>query len=163
LDTRLDLEALSRRHGHSRGLVWGFLASAVDRLAGSARGRGQGLAAIADVTSCRHMFAIFLGKALDYEPVGLWNSGGMVDWMHEAFDHYYKGPESNRDALISQVFARVVVFAYEAVGTHAEKSEPDDLQEVVMNLANDLASFSVGVTGNLSARLFLRLFHWKGG
>jgi hypothetical protein len=94
------------------GLVRGFLASVVDRLAevGAVR-EGKGVAAMADQQACLSMAAIFLGKDPKYEPVRQWNSGGgMVDWMYEALDHYYKEPESNRAALLADVFAQAVMF-----------------------------------------------------
>lgn len=73
--------------------------------------------------------------------------------MYEALDHYYKEPEPNRDALIADVFAQAVLFVYEAVSAHAEKAEPDDLQDGLVHFADDLTRFLLGIPGHFPARI----------
>jgi hypothetical protein len=139
------------------GLVRAFLAGVVDRVAEVGAGReDKGVAAMADQRACLAMAAIFLGRDPAYEPVGQWNSGGgMVDWMYKALKHIYQEPVENREALVTDVFAWAVAFTYEAVSAHAEKAEPDDLQDDLSNLADDLTRFLLGVPGNFPDRLFL--------
>jgi hypothetical protein len=139
------------------GLVRGFLKGVVDRVAEVGAGReDKGVAAMADQRACLAMSKIFLGENPEYESVGQWNSGGgMVDWMYKALKHIYQEPAENREALVRDVFAWGVAFAYEAVSAHAEKEEPDDLQDDLVNLADDLTRFLLGVPGNFPDRLFL--------
>jgi hypothetical protein len=90
------------------GLVRGFLAAVVDRLAevGAGLEHNKGVAALADRQACRSMAATLPGKDLAFESAGQWSNGGsVVDWMYEVLDHYYKEPESNRDALIADLSA----------------------------------------------------------
>jgi hypothetical protein len=56
---------------------------------------------------------------------------------------------------VTDVFAWGVAFTYEAVSAHAEKAEPDDLQDYLVNLADDLTAFMLGVPGHFKDRLFL--------
>jgi hypothetical protein len=139
------------------GLVRAFLAGVVERVAEVGAGReDKGVAAIADQRACLVMAAIFLGRNPAYDPVGQWNSGGgMVDWMYKGLKHIYREPEANREALVADVFAWAVRFAYEAIAAHAEKEEPDDLQDDLVNLADDLTRFLLGVPGHFADRLFL--------
>ncbi|EUC21477.1 hypothetical protein [Paraburkholderia hospita] len=139
------------------GLVRGFLAGVVNRVAEVGAGReDKGVAAMADQRACLSMAAIFLGKDPAYKPVGQWNrGGGMVNWMYRQLVHVYQEPEANREALVADVFAWAVRFAYEAVRAHEDDADETDLQDDLPNLADDLTAFMLGVPGHFAARLFL--------
>jgi hypothetical protein len=139
------------------GLVRAFLAGVVDRLAEVGAGReDRGVAAMADTHGCLAMAVIFLGRDPDYEPVGSWNDGGgMVDWMYRQLDHVYQEPETNREALVADVFAWAVRFAYEAIRAHEDDADEADLQDDLVNLADDLTVFMLGVPGHFKDRLLL--------
>lgn len=139
------------------GLVRPFLAGVADRVADVGSGTlDKGTAALADIKACTSLARIFLGEDPTYESVGQWNSGGgMVDWMYKQLDHVYQEPESNREALVADVFAFAVAFVYEAVSAHATKDDPADLEADLTNLADDLTQFLLGVQGNFADRLFL--------
>jgi len=139
------------------GLVRGFLAGVVNRIAEVAAGReDRGVAAMADTQACITMADIFLGKDPDYAPVGPWNAGGgMVDWMYRQLAHVYQEPEANREALVADVLAWAVRFAYEAIRAHEDDADEADLQDDLVNLADDLTAFMLGVPGHFKDRLFL--------
>ncbi|NPT60339.1 hypothetical protein [Paraburkholderia elongata] len=139
------------------GLVRGFLAGVVDRVAEVGAGReDRGVAAMADTQACITMGDIFLGRDPACEPVGQWNrSGGMVNWMYRQLDHIYQEPEANREALVADVFAWAVRFAYEAIRAHEDDADEADLQDDLVNLADDLTRFLLGMPGHFPDRLFL--------
>ena len=57
--------------------------------------------------------------------------------------------------IVFDLFAHATLFVYEVVAAHAEKAEPDDLQDDLVNLADDLTRFLLGMPGNFPDRLFL--------
>jgi hypothetical protein len=138
------------------GLVRAFLAGVVDRVAAVGAGRAdKGVAALADQRACLAMAAIFLGKDPAYAPDESWHvDGGMVDWMYQQLAHVYQEPQANREALIADVFAWAVRFAYEAIRAHEDDDETD-LQDDLVNLADDLTHFLLGLPGHFPARLYL--------
>jgi hypothetical protein len=138
-------------------LVRAFLAGVVDLVAEVGSGTlDKGAAVAADTQQCLAMARIFLGQNPEYEPVGQWNAGGgMVDWMYRQLAHVYQEPEANREALVADVFAWAVRFAYEAVRAHEDDVDETDLLDDLADLATDLSRFLLGMPGHFAARLSL--------
>jgi hypothetical protein len=139
------------------GLVRGFLAGVIDRVAEVGAGREErGVAAMADTQACLAMAAIFLSKDPAYEPVRPWNTGGgMLGWMYQQLAHVYQEPDANREALVADIFAWAVRFAYEAIRAHEDDADEADLQDDLVNLSDDLSHFLIGMPGHFPGRLFL--------
>jgi len=139
------------------GLVRGFLAGMVNRVAEVGAGReDRGVAAMADTQACITMADIFLGRDPAYTPAGQWNrGGGMLGWMYRQLVHVYQEPEANREALVADVFAWAVRFAYEAIRAHEDDADEAGLQDDLVNLTDDIARFSLGMPGHFPDRLFL--------
>jgi ADP-ribose pyrophosphatase YjhB (NUDIX family) len=141
------------------GLVREFIKGVCDRVADANMGVMTGAQAAAqDQKACVRLAVIFLGKDPDYEGVGQWtDGGGLSSFMLKELSHVYSsaGSQEQRDKIVADVAAWTVKFSYEAVTVHANDAEPDDLQDALVKLADDLTNFLMGLPGHFPGRLFL--------